>query len=75
MTVEIFSGPNLHEKICRTQGSIAAPLDSQATSLPTEVPNLAGNKDNYLVSDEFEIRPDQTMNCGISCPRQTEKSP
>ena len=37
MAVEIFSRPNLHEKMCRTRGSIAVPLDSQATSLPTEL--------------------------------------
>ena len=36
MTEEIFSLPNLHEKMCQTRGSIAVPLDSQATSLPTE---------------------------------------
>ena len=29
---------------------------------------LAGNKDNYIVSDEFEIRPDPSMECGVSCP-------
>ena len=31
---------------------------------------LAGNKDNYIrvVSNEFEIRPDPTMDCGVSCP-------
>ena len=37
MAVEIFSWPNLHEKMCRTRGSIAMPLDSQAISLPTRL--------------------------------------
>ena len=27
---------------------------------------LAGNKDNFKVSDEFEIQPDPTMDCGAS---------
>ena len=29
---------------------------------------FAGNKENHKVSDEFEIRPDPTMNCRVSCP-------
>ena len=29
---------------------------------------LAGNKDNYTVSDQFEIGPDPTMDCGVSSP-------
>ena len=29
---------------------------------------LAGNKGNYIVSDEFEIRPVPSMECGVSCP-------
>ena len=29
---------------------------------------LAGNKDNYKVLDEFEIRPDPTIDRGVSCP-------
>ena len=29
---------------------------------------LVGNKDNYIVSDEFEIRPDPSVECGVSCP-------
>ena len=28
---------NLNEKMCRTRGTIAVPLDSQAKSLPTEL--------------------------------------
>ena len=28
---------------------------------------LAGNKDNYVVSNEFEIRPDPNMDCGVRC--------
>ena len=37
MAIEIISWPNLHEKMCRTRGLIAVPLNSQATSLPTEL--------------------------------------
>ena len=29
---------------------------------------FAGNNDNYKVSDEFEIRSDPTIDCGVSCP-------
>ena len=29
---------------------------------------FAGNKGNYIVSDEFEIRPVPSMECGVSCP-------
>ena len=29
---------------------------------------LAGSEDIYNISDEFEIRQDRTMNCGVSCP-------
>ena len=29
---------------------------------------LAGNEDNHKVSDEFEIQPDPSMECGVSCP-------
>ena len=29
---------------------------------------FAGNVDNYKISNEFEIRPDQTTDCGASCP-------
>ena len=29
---------------------------------------LAGNKDNHKISDKFEIRPDTTPDCGVSCP-------
>ena len=29
---------------------------------------LAGNKDIHNISDEFEIRPDRTKDCGVSCP-------
>ena len=29
---------------------------------------FGGNKDNYKVSDELEIRPDPTMDCGVRCP-------
>ena len=29
---------------------------------------LAGNEDTHNISDEFEIRPDRTKDCGVSCP-------
>ena len=29
---------------------------------------FAGNKGNYIVSDEFEIRPVPSMECGVTCP-------
>ena len=29
---------------------------------------FAGNKDNYIVSDKFEIGPDLAMDCGVSSP-------
>ena len=35
---------------------------------------LAGNKDNYNISDEFEFRPDLTSDCGVSYPLMFEKS-
>ena len=38
MTVEMFSGPSLHERMCRTWGSNSGPLACQANSLPIELP-------------------------------------
>ena len=35
---------------------------------------LAGNKDIYNISDEFEFRADATSDCGVSCPLVLEKS-
>ena len=29
---------------------------------------LAGNEDINNISDEFEIRPDRTKDCGFNCP-------
>ena len=29
---------------------------------------LAGYKNIHNISDEFEIRPDRTKDCGVSCP-------
>ena len=29
---------------------------------------LAGIEDSHKISDEFEIRVDSTMGCGVSCP-------
>ena len=34
---------------------------------------FAGNKDSHKVSDGFEIRPDRTMDCGVSCPYRLKK--
>ena len=35
---------------------------------------LAGNKNNYNISDEFEFRPDLTSDWGFACPLVFEKS-
>ena len=29
---------------------------------------FAGNKDNQKITDEFEIRPKPSRDCGVSCP-------
>ena len=29
---------------------------------------LADNKDNHKISDGFDIWPDQTLDCEVSCP-------
>ena len=29
---------------------------------------LTGNEDNHKITDEFEIRPNPTVDCGVSCP-------
>ena len=36
---------------------------------------LAGNEDMHNISDEFEFRPDQTTDYGVSCARASEKIP
>ena len=36
---------------------------------------FAGKEDNHNISDEFEYRPDSTMDCGVSCPSAFEKIP
>ena len=36
---------------------------------------LAGNENIHNISDEFEIRPDRTKDCGVSCPLAYEKNP
>ena len=36
---------------------------------------LAGYKDNHKVSNGFEIRPDQTLDCGVSFSWASEKIP
>ena len=34
---------------------------------------LAGNEDMHNILDEFEFRPDQTSDYGVSCPWASEK--
>ena len=34
---------------------------------------LAGNKKIHNISDKFEIRPDRTKDCGVSCPGASGK--
>ena len=34
---------------------------------------LAGNENFHNISDVFEIRPDQTKDCGVICPCASEK--
>ena len=36
---------------------------------------LAGNEDIHNISDEFQIRPDRTKDCGVSCPLASGKIP
>ena len=36
---------------------------------------LVGNEDMHNILDEFEFRPDQTANYGVSCPWASEKIP
>ena len=36
---------------------------------------LAGNNDMHESLEEFEIRPDQTTDCGVSCTLASEKIP
>ena len=36
---------------------------------------LTGNEDMQIILDEFEFRPDQTTNYGVSCPWASEKIP
>ena len=36
---------------------------------------LAGNDEMHESSQEFEIRPDPTTDCGVSCPLASEKIP
>ena len=36
---------------------------------------LAGNDDMHESSEEFEIRPELTTDCGVSCPLASEKIP
>ena len=36
---------------------------------------LAGNDDMHASSEEFKIWPDPTTDCGVSCPRASEKIP
>ena len=36
---------------------------------------LAGNEDMHNILDDFEFRPDQTTDYGVSCPWASEKIP
>ena len=36
---------------------------------------FAGNDNMHESSEEFEIRPDPTTDCGVSCPLASEKKP
>ena len=36
---------------------------------------LTGNEDMHNILDEFEFRPDQTTDYGVSCPWASEKIP
>ena len=36
---------------------------------------LAGNEDMHESSEEFEVRPDLTTDCGVSCLGRLAKSP
>ena len=36
---------------------------------------LAGNEDNYNISDEFEVRPDLNKDCEVKCPLASRKIP
>ena len=36
---------------------------------------LAGNKDYYNISNEFEFQPDSITDCGVSCPGMSRKIP
>ena len=36
---------------------------------------LASNEDIHNISDEFEIWPDRTKDCGVSCPLASGKIP
>ena len=45
MAVEMFSWPNLHERICRTWGSNSGPLACQANSLSIELPRPVGHSE------------------------------
>ena len=53
-----FTRPRYQVSLYRTIG----PLVDQIFFI------LAGNKDIHNISDEFEIRPDRTKDCGVSCP-------
>ena len=44
MAIEIFSRPNLHERMCQMWGSNSGPLACQANTLPIKLPHPAFNK-------------------------------
>ena len=45
MAVEMFSWPNLYERMCRTWGSNSGLLACQAETLPIELPRPTGDYD------------------------------
>ena len=64
-------GERLHEVLGQID---LGKLDSGERSLPFGLLVypilfiLAGNEDMHKISDEFEFRPDQTTDYGVSCP-------
>ena len=47
---------------------VAKPVAVELRCHATALIILAGNEDMHGSSEEFEIQPDPTTNCGVSCP-------
>ena len=43
------------------------------TLVPSFMIGCSDNMDNHKVLDEFEIQPDPTIDCGVSCSLKSEK--